>query len=430
MPNHPTLSDRLKNIDVCSELSQFSSFMDARTSSLSQSQTRTRIPRKPRKGNEIALSIYRPHVVAGERLLKWTSPHTQIFRENMSKALPESHLTRLFEVMAFSLDQSTRDGYASGLLRFTQYCDNINIPEVDRMPASEPLLASFIAFHAGKVASSTIDNWLAGLHFWHTINGAQWNGGDILSRAKKGAQKLVPISSKRAKRPPVTIEHLYALRNGLDLSNAFDAAVWSIACIAFWCCCRLGGLVIPSTNLFDPIKHVARSTSLAFHTLPNSTEYGTCQIPWTKTTLREGATISITARDDPSCPIKALKHHLSCSKSIPSHAPLFSFETADGGWSPMTKGWFMAQCNDVWVASGLPDMPGHGFRIGGATHLLLMGVAPDLVAAQGRWKSRAFMDYWRKIESILPLFMSSTGSASRVSIIEESMSAYRKKWKL
>lgn len=51
----------------------------------------------------------------------------------------------------------------------------------------------------------------------------------------------------------------------------------------------------------------------------------------------------------------------------------------------MTKGWFMARCNEIWVAAGLPDMPGHGFRIGGATHLLLMGVAPDLVAAQGRF---------------------------------------------
>jgi hypothetical protein len=75
-------------------------------------------------------------------------------------------------------------------------------------------------------------------------------------------------------------------------------------------------------------------------------------------------------------------------------------------------------------------MPGHGFRIGGATNLLLMGVAPDLVATQGRWKSKASMDYWQRIESILPLFMSSTGSASRVFIIEDSMAAYRKKWKL
>src|ERR1700678_1975826 len=109
MPNNPTLSDRLKNVDVRSELSQFSFFMDSCTSSSSRSQasaTRTRLPRKPRKGNEIIPSIYRPHVVASDRLLKWTSPHTQKFRENMAKALPESHLTRLFEVMAFSLDQA------------------------------------------------------------------------------------------------------------------------------------------------------------------------------------------------------------------------------------------------------------------------------------------------------------------------------------
>jgi len=72
--------------------------------------------------------------------------------------------------------------------------------------------------------------------------------------------------------------------------------------------------------LFDPIKHIAHSTSLTFHMLPNCMEYGTCQIPWSKTMLCEGATISITACDNPSCPIKALKHHLSCSKSIPSHA--------------------------------------------------------------------------------------------------------------
>ena len=68
---------------------------------------------------------------------------------------------------------------------------------------------------------------------------------------KKGAYKLVPISSQLAKRPPVTIEQMYALRSGLDISNAFDAAVWANACIAFWSCCRLIELLILSANLFD-----------------------------------------------------------------------------------------------------------------------------------------------------------------------------------
>lgn len=96
----------------------------------------------------------------------------------------------------------------------------------------------------------------------------------------------------------------------------------------------------------------------------------------------------------------------------------------------MTKPWFMARCNEVWVEAGLPDMPGHGYRIGGATHLLLMGIAPDIVAVLGRWKSRAFLDYWRQISSILPLFLSAEGGSSRCELIESSMDAYRKKYLL
>ena len=42
----------------------------------------------------------------------------------------------------------------------------------------------------------------------------------------------------------------------LNLSNAFNAAVWVVASIAFWLCCWLGELLIPSQNLFNPTKHV------------------------------------------------------------------------------------------------------------------------------------------------------------------------------
>ncbi|KIO05103.1 hypothetical protein M404DRAFT_949152 [Pisolithus tinctorius Marx 270] len=35
-------------------------------------------------------------------------------------------------------------------------------------------------------------------------------------------------------------------------------------------------------------------------------------------------------------------------------------------------------------------MPGHAFRIRGATELLLQGVPPDVITTQGRWESQAF----------------------------------------
>ncbi|KAG1819183.1 uncharacterized protein BJ212DRAFT_1221232, partial [Suillus subaureus] len=66
------------------------------------------------------------------------------------------------------------ENYGSGLLCFHQYCDSRRIPESLCMPAPDHLLISFIASWAGKVAGSTVQNWLAGIHFWHNLHGAPW----------------------------------------------------------------------------------------------------------------------------------------------------------------------------------------------------------------------------------------------------------------
>jgi hypothetical protein len=81
---------------------------------------------------------------------------------------------------------------------------------------------------------------MAGLHFWHIFNGAEWfgNNSELLAKVKGGVSKMVPPSSIREKRPPVTIEHMLKLHEVLDLSVAFDAAVWACACVCFWACCR------------------------------------------------------------------------------------------------------------------------------------------------------------------------------------------------
>ncbi|KIO05460.1 hypothetical protein M404DRAFT_141343 [Pisolithus tinctorius Marx 270] len=87
----------------------------------------------------------------------------------------------------------------------------------------------------------------------------------------------------------------------------------------------------------------------------------------------------------------------------------------------MTRPWFLNRCNQIWVSAGFPDMPGHAFRIGGATELLLQGVPPDVVATQGRWKSQAFLDYWHQINSILPLFISSSANSTRLLSLDSVM---------
>lgn len=138
--------------------------------------------------------------------------------------------------MIRAIEPDTRKNYGAGLLRFNQFCDCAGISEDARMPAGEYLLSAFIATWAGKVARTTIDTWLAGLSFWHTLHGAPWKGDRILKATCQAALKLEP--AKLAKRPPVTLEHMHALRAGLDLTDAFDSAVYALACSAFWGCRR------------------------------------------------------------------------------------------------------------------------------------------------------------------------------------------------
>ncbi|RDB16022.1 hypothetical protein Hypma_003463 [Hypsizygus marmoreus] len=400
----------LKDVDIDAQAATFYANappMDVRQAASLPADGRIRISRKPCTDSHITPSAHHSHVLASDRVLLWTTPHSAEFQVALEAELPEPAIQKLFRVMLFSLDEETRSNYGAGLLCFTH------------------------ASAAGTASSSTLDNWLGGLHYWHIVNGAPWHGLDMLHHVRCGFAKLVPLSFKRAKRPPVTIKALTVLKSSLDLSNAFDAAVWAVASVAFWSCCRLGELVIPSPNLFDPSCHVAHSSRLpCISRLNNGTAYATFHIPWTKTTLQEGADISITSRNHVTCPLEALKHHLTANSLIPDSAPLFAFETAGGGWAPMTKAWFMDHCNTAWVVAGFPSMPGHAFRIGSATELLLQGINSDVVATQGRWKSQAFLDYWCRIESILPLFISNASNSHRSLNLESTMTSFARRHRL
>lgn len=176
--------------------------------------------------------------------------------------------------MLQSLDHSTCSNYGAGLLHFTQFCDLLALPEEFRMLASSELISLFSAHHAGHASEKTLNNWLAGLHFWHIVNGAPWHGDDMLRHVCRGFTKLVPPSSKCAKRPPVTIDALCILHDRLDLANTFDASVWALA-----------------SNAFDPFKHVS------------------CQV----------LPLSISSLDN------AFLNHCTGSLGIPPDAPLFAF---------------------------------------------------------------------------------------------------------
>ncbi|GAA6047918.1 hypothetical protein JCM3770_006424 [Rhodotorula araucariae] len=61
---------------------------------------------------------------------------------------------------------------------------------------------------------------------------------------------------------------------------------------------------------------------------------------------------------------------------------------------------FLKTFNAALSAQGRPLVNGHSFRISGATFYLLTDIHPDFVKVIRRWKSDAFMRYWRQVKVI------------------------------
>jgi hypothetical protein len=219
------------------------------------------------------------------------------------------------------------------------------------------------------------------------------------------------------------------LHDNLNLAKTFDAAVYATATTAFWACCHLGELVIPSRNAFDPVYHATRSALISRGIAKQGRKFMTIHLPFSKTQRNLGKDIYLIEVDDPTSPVIALEQHLLCNIRVPASATLFAFETANGGWAPMTGEWFLNRCNEVWLGAGLGNMQGHGLRIGGTTHMLMLGVDPWIVMVVGRWSSKAFLLYWRKIEQILPDFIgedfeSTRSLASHMSVVCRSLQSF------
>ncbi|KAM6489564.1 hypothetical protein JOM56_014983 [Amanita muscaria] len=209
----------------------------------------------------------------------------------------------------------------------------------------------------------------------------------------------------RPQRPPITKEHLTALRSSLDHSEGKDVAFWALATTAFWGCRRLGELTIQTAKSFDPKFHVQKKAVSFAHGNSSCSPSISFDIPWTKSTKEKGGKVVLTARDDDLCPVAALLNHMLVNHKVPPDLPLFSYSDSSGNRLPPIKAKFLDFCNKDLHANQKKIL-GHSFRIGGSVELLLAGVPPEVVASLGGWSSNAFLLYWRKLEKIIPLHVS------------------------
>ena len=293
---------------------------------------------------------------------------------------------------------STVSRYQASLEAFLRFCDSEQVPASLRLPASDDLLCAFAASKIGSVGAGTVQGYLAAIKAWHTLNNKPWLGGSCLRYILNGVASLAPASSSRPPRPPISRATLILLARGLDLSSNFDACCFAAACTALWAQLCLGEILSPWEKSFSKANTVRRE-----HLQPPFNNNGSrkCHLPFTKVAKARGKDVVICRQADASNLIDALDIHLLLNDP-PADIPLFSYRSRLG-WRCLTRRKFLARCNSIWSAAGLPAFTGHSFRIGGTTELLLSGVPPDVVKALGRWSSDAFLRYWRSLELLAPL---------------------------
>ncbi|OBZ73015.1 hypothetical protein A0H81_06637 [Grifola frondosa] len=156
-------------------------------------------------------SILRPHCLARDRLRLWKPAQN---RDAAGSSLSEADLQRIFDVLTSAWAMSTLEAYGAGLLLFHIVCDQKQIPENERSPASAPLISSFIATLAGSYSAKTLNSYVYGVKAWHILHGLDWRvNKDEIEALLKAAEARAPPSSKRKKRPPVTTNILIALEH-------------------------------------------------------------------------------------------------------------------------------------------------------------------------------------------------------------------------
>ena len=215
-----------------------------------------------------------------------------------------------------------------------------------------------------------------------------------------------------------------------QLSCSWCLQVKPICCStlhSFLTFCQIFQALHSKLNLFDTSKLVSNTTHIIFDPTLSGMQYTTFDIPWLKTEGSKGATNILIDLIDPTSPIPALCHHLFVNAQVPPGAPLFTFETNDGSWEPITNSksnWLM-RCNEVWIVARLPPLKSHAFQSGRCTELLLCGTNPNIVCVQGCWKLRAFLEYWCKIQKILPLFISNSFTEAHSALVDSSIASFK-----
>lgn len=311
--------------------------------------------------------------------------------------------TRL--VMDSAVTAKTRQRKLRYCGEFLDWAEKQGLRECDVLPPSESLLCNYTASMAGKISGGTARAKLSAVKSWVQRKGLVWHGLDNLRNTLSGVERKAPRSSFREQRPPVKAEHLQSLvsKLNLDEQNGLDYAIRAGATACFFGQLRAGEIFSASSD--DPKDYDFTQLPVVKNLGPaNEAGDRKLHLPKTKVSQAQGETIILTTQQGGISPTRALREHIRVNCLRPDD-PLLAYRDTNNELKVLSKTLFLRRCNEVWSAMGIPKMTGHCFRIGGTTHFLVAGIPPDVVKALGRWKSDAFLRYWRDLDSLASIHL-------------------------
>ena len=310
----------------------------------------------------------------------------------------EMFLNSAYTKLDFAINNSyagtTNANHNYAVKRFLRFATRCGIPEDEALPCGQKLLCLWIADGIGETGIGTATANIAALSAWHRSRGLPFDVPPQIKTIKR-ALKLHWPEEKQQKppRPPISPIMIRHLSSSWSKGTPREKCALAIALAAFIGQMRLGELLPTSANNFTRHQLPSRGK---WSLTPDSKGSSTISLPWTKTTGKAGALVTLPRQASPLDATKAICLHLVTSR-LPDSALLCEF-TEDGKVKTLDKENFMAMCNNIWSSHGFKRITGHSFRIGGTTSLLLSGVDAEIVKGMGRWSSDAFKLYWRKVE--------------------------------
>jgi len=132
---------------------------------LPQPEVSQRQPRLPSKFHDcIVPNSFCPSVVAVDCFMQWLTPYGIAKLCNDVCSFPIHSIVCCRLLISKCVLPPTLSSYSAGLICFTKFCNDYNIPEEQRMLASEILLSMFITIRgSGLVGNSVMKTWLEGL---------------------------------------------------------------------------------------------------------------------------------------------------------------------------------------------------------------------------------------------------------------------------